>query len=147
MARCVLAVAAGLSACASTGFCSEFDPGLDSLVTSGDGRHVSFKSMIDETWEGIEIRMPSRQQVTIDLSAGGRSDLKVQVGTHSDEMSFPVTLVPDQATVARNQQHRLFEQQDSDIVIFWIDPGSDPSATDSKQDELRRRLKAIGYIE
>lgn len=140
-------VGGGLVEVVGHGLDPEFDPGLDSLVTSGDGRHVSFKSMIDEAWEGIEIRMPSRQKVTIDLSAGGSSGLTVQVGADSDELIFPVTLVPDQATVARNQQHRLFEQQDADIVIFWIDPGSDPSATDSKQDELRRRLKAIGYIE
>lgn len=142
-----ITVGSGLIEVVAHGLYPEFEPEADSLLTSGDRRQVFFKSGLGEAWEGVEIRMPSRQKALIEITSGGVSDLKVQVGTETQQIGFPITLVPERAAVARNQLHTLFKGNEADIVLFWIDPGSQPTALDRKQEELRRRLKAIGYIE
>jgi arylsulfatase A-like enzyme len=137
----------GLIEVVGHGLYPDFDPALDSLVTSSDGRQITFSSLPDETWEGVEVRMPGRQKAVIDLTSGGKGDFVVQLGAETRQMTFPATFLPDQALVGRNQLHKLFSQRDADVVVFWVDPGSAPTATDRKQEDLRRRLKAIGYID
>jgi hypothetical protein len=124
-----------------------FDPGLDSLVTSSDRTRLTFRSMLERRWEGVEVRMPSRQRVKIDVEVSGSRGLETLVGLNPREITFPVTLNPEEAEVGRDRLHSLFRQDKADIVVFWIDPGSQPMARDEKQEELRRKLKAIGYID
>jgi choline-sulfatase len=124
-----------------------FDPHLDSLATSGDRREVHFRSRLEDRWEGVEIRMPSRQKAGLDISIDGRRDADVLIGGRTRHLTFPTELTPGEAEIDRDNLHRLFRQDGADLVVFWVDPGSEPTAMDEKQEELRRKLKAIGYIE
>jgi choline-sulfatase len=125
----------------------EFAPQLDSLAISRDRREVYFRSRTEDRWEGIEIRMPSRQQARLDVALDGRRDVDVMVGGRTRRLTFPADFTPGEAEIGRSDLHRLFRQDDADLVVFWVDPGSEPTALDEKQDELRRKLKAIGYID
>ncbi|MFH1313388.1 MAG: sulfatase [Candidatus Eisenbacteria bacterium] len=124
-----------------------FDPAVDSLTISHDRTRLSFGSMLEKRWEGVEVRMPSRQRATIDIVISGSGGFETLVGQTPRELTFPATLNPESAEVGRDQLHTLFRQDKADLVIFWIDPGSQPMARDEKQEELRRKLKAIGYID
>ncbi len=123
------------------------DSEVDALATSGDRKNVTFRSDLGAGWEGVELRMAGPAQAGFDVSAGGARRLTVQVGSRVREVTFPVTLVPDEARLGRRDLGRVFAETPADIVIFWVDPGSEPSALDEKQAELRRKLKAIGYID
>jgi hypothetical protein len=123
------------------------DPMLDSLFTASGRRRVVFRSMVEECWEGAEIRMPSRQTARIDLDVQGSRHLAALIGQNVRQIGFPATLSPNDAEVSRDQIHTLFRQDDADLAIFWIEPGSQPTATDEKREALRRKLKAIGYID
>ena len=125
----------------------ELDPLLDSLVTSPDRKSLTFRSMLEKRWEGVEIRMASRQAASIDLVIRSADRLRTLVGQRSVQPTFPIKLDPEDAEVGRQDLHNLFRQDDIDLAIFWVDPGSQPIARDEKQEELRRKLKAIGYIE
>jgi hypothetical protein len=119
----------------------------DSLITSRDRREVYFKIRSGDIWEGIEIRMPSRQKAMMDIAFDGRRDLDAHVGGRARRITFPDEFMPGETEIGRDNLHRLFRQDDADLVIFWIDPGSEPTAQAEKQEELRRKLKAIGYID
>ena len=124
-----------------------FDPKEDSLLTSPDRMRLSFRSTLEERWEGVEVRMPARQRAKINIAVRGPREFKILVGQTSRDLTFPLTLNPEEAVVTRDRLHSLFRQDDADLAIFWIDPGSEPMARDEKQEELRRKLKAIGYID
>jgi arylsulfatase A-like enzyme len=125
----------------------ELDPLLDSLVTSPDRRSLAFRSLLEKRWEGVEIRMASREPAGIDLIVRDAGELRTVVGQEPRQLTFPVRLTPEDAEVGRDELHRLFRRDDVDVAIYWIDPGSQPVARDEKQRELRRKLKAIGYID
>jgi arylsulfatase A-like enzyme len=125
----------------------ELDPLLDSLVTSPDRRRLDFRSLLENRWEGVEIRMPSRQTARIDLVIREAGELRTFVGQKPRHLTFPARLTPEEAEVGRGELHKLFRPDDADLAIFWVDPGSQPMARDEKQEELRRKLKAIGYID
>jgi hypothetical protein len=91
--------------------------------------------------------MPSRQKAMIDLSLDGERDLDVLIGGRVRRITFPEELTPGETEISRSNLSRLFRQDDAELVVFWIDPGSEPTAQDEKQEELRRKLKAIGYID
>jgi len=103
--------------------------------------------MLEKRWEAVEVRMPSRQRAKIDIAVSGTRGFVTLVGQSTREITFPVTLNPETAEVSRDQLHNIFRQDKADLAIFWIDPGSEPMARDEKQEELRRKLKAIGYID
>ena len=123
------------------------DSHVDALSTSRDRKNVSFRSDLGPGWEGVELRMDGPARAGYDVHVRGERRLRVQVGREVREISFPVTLSPDEARLGRRDLGEVFAGTGADLVIFWVDPGSDPSALDEKQAELRRKLKAIGYID
>jgi choline-sulfatase len=125
----------------------DVDPDIDMLVMSGGRRSISFGSALDTGWEGIELRMAKPAKAGFDIRISGVKDMSVQVGNRLLGTSFPLTLEPAEARVGRRDLGRIFSDTSADLVIFWIDPGSEPGALDKKQEELRKKLKAIGYID
>jgi len=125
----------------------EMNPGVDVLAVSHDGKQVTFGSDVGSSWEGIEMRMAGPAEAGFEIRVGASSEMKVQVGNRMRLVSFPVTLDPDEARVTRRNLDRVLSETRADLAIFWVDPGSAPSALDEKQEELRRKLKAIGYID
>lgn len=125
----------------------DVDPEIDKLVTSRDRRSISFGSVLGTGWEGIEMRMAKPAKAGFDIQISGAEEMSVQVGSQLLQKSFPVALEPAEARVGRRDLGRIFSDTSADLVIFWIDPGSEPGALDKKQEELRRKLKAIGYID
>jgi hypothetical protein len=49
--------------------------------------------------------------------------------------------------VERGDIHNLFEDPEVECVVYWVDPGVEPTAMRKTQAELRKQLKSIGYIE
>jgi hypothetical protein len=123
------------------------DSQVDALVTSPDRKNVGFRSDLDSGWEGVELRMAGAAQAGFDVDLRGSKTVTAQVGNQVRDLSFPVTLGPDEARLGRRDLGRVFAETPADLVIFWVDPGSQPTALDEKQEELRRKLKAIGYID
>jgi hypothetical protein len=125
----------------------EEDPHVDALVTSYDKKRVAFRSQVDPAWEGVELRMAEPEKASFDIHISGSTKARVQVGHQVRDLTFPVTLDPAEATLGRRDLGRVFAETPADLVIYWVDPGSQPSALDEQQAELRRKLKAIGYID
>ena len=108
---------------------------------------MAFGSDLGRTWEGVELRMAGASEAGFDVEVMGTNKVTAQVGNQVREVSFPVTLRPDEARLGRRELGRVFSETPADLVIFWVDPGSQPTALDERQEELRRKLKAIGYID
>lgn len=125
----------------------DLDSHVDALAISRDRKQVTFASKLDYEWEGVELRMGEPRRAGFDISVSGTPAAAVQVGNQVREVSFPVTLTPAEARLGRRDLARVFAETPADLVIFWVDPGSQPTALDEKQAELRRKLKAIGYID
>ncbi len=142
-----LNVAGGLIEVVAHGFYPDFDAPLDSLTISHDNHVVSFKTRLDATWKGVEVRMPSDQRIRIDVSAGGKHKIKAIVGKDVKQVSFPAMITPGEATVDRRTLDKLFDQQKAELVIFWLPPGTEPTAKEKHQAELKRKPKALGYID
>jgi arylsulfatase A-like enzyme len=140
-------VPAGLIETAGHNILAELDSDVDALATSHDRKQVTFRSRPSPGWEGVELRMAGPGQAGFDIRISGRASATVQVGNRMREVSFPVTLKPDEARLDRRDLARVFADTAADLVIFWVDPGSQPTALDEKQAELRRKLKAIGYVD
>jgi len=140
-------IPAGLIETAGHNILPDVDSHVDALATSPDRRTVTFGSQLGRTWEGVELRMAGAAEAGFDIEVTGSGKVMTQVGNQLRELSFPVTLRPDEARVGRRDLGRVFAETPADLVVFWVDPGSQPTALDEKQEELRRKLKAIGYID
>lgn len=137
----------GLIETAGHNILPDVDSDVDMLATSHDRRAVTFGSDLGPAWEGVELRMAGASEAGFDMEVMGSKKVKAQVGNQIRELSFPVTLRPDEARLGRRDLGRVFSETPADLVLFWVDPGSQPTALDEKQEELRRKLKAIGYID
>ena len=47
----------------------------------------------------------------------------------------------------RQDLREIFRDPAADFVAIWLEPGVDPVATSRQSEELRKELKAIGYIQ
>jgi hypothetical protein len=137
----------GLIEATTHNFYPDVFPQSDSLVISSNRMEVFFSSGIGQSWRGVEVRMKSAARTRFDITWNGRRRFDVMIGHRQENVEFPVTLEPSRALVARQDLRDLFRNSDADCIIFWVGPGSQPTATEEKMDELRKKLKAIGYIE
>jgi len=137
----------GLIETAGHNILPDVDTHVDALATSHDRKNVTFRSDLSPGWEGVELRMAGSAIAGFDVLVAGSKRLAVQVGHQVRDITFPVTLEPEEARLGRRDLGRVFAETPADLVIFWVDPGSQPSALDEKEAELRRKLKAIGYID
>jgi arylsulfatase A-like enzyme len=142
-----LTVDRGLIEATTHNFYPDVFPQSDSLVISSNRMEVFFSSGIGQSWRGVEVRMKSAARTRFDITWNGRRRFDVMIGHRQENVEFPVTLEPSRALVARQDLRDLFRNSDADCIIFWVGPGSQPTATEEKMDELRKKLKAIGYIE
>ncbi len=117
----------------------------DSLEMSRDKRRIFFMTKGDVDWRGVEVRMASRAKVTIEI--GGVNQIAASIGETTSSLPTPLIVSPEEAKVERSHLQALFAQSSAQWIIFWLEPGSQPGATAARQDELRRKLKAIGYID
>ena len=131
----------------SHNFLPEIDIETDSLVVAGDWKAVRFTARTGPGWQGVEIRMPGRADADLAISLGGRAPAQTAIGGRVSRPDFPLVLSPSEAKVDRREIHALFENPGVDCVVYWIDPGVEPTATRKSQAELRQQLKSIGYIE
>ena len=69
------------------------------------------------------------------------------LGPGGESMEFPITVSADQARIDRRHIGRLFEVPEVECAVYWIDPGTEPTARQMRQAELRKQLKSIGYID
>ncbi|HVP56463.1 MAG TPA: sulfatase [bacterium] len=149
-------------------FYPELDTRTDSLTTSGDWRQTRFLTGAADGWKAVEIRMADRACGTINLKAKGATgapsqapSLLTTLGKGTSLWPFPIKICPDSARVDRSNLHDLFRSLDLatgapggssgraswQCVVYWLEPGSEPTAKVAKDRELRKQLKAIGYIE
>jgi hypothetical protein len=142
-----LKVDSGLLEAVGHNILPEIDYEVDSLLISEDWTEVYFRSETAPDWEGIEARMRSAADATFEMEWEGHGDLTAVVGQNLEPVDLPVSVSPSQAAVRRGDLGSLFARSESDVVIYWIEPGSDPVARQKKQEELKRQLKAVGYIE
>jgi hypothetical protein len=124
----------------------EIDPDSDTLTISEEWKRVTVSTLCGPGWEGVEIRMAHRSDLLLDLTADGRP-LHARVGEGRTETGLPARISPDRARAGRRKLDRLFRGEDIECVVFWVEPGSEPTAKRQKQQELRRQLRSIGYIE
>ena len=140
---------------AAHSFFPDIDPETDSLVTSADWKTVRFSTAGGAAWRGLEVRMAERANATFALKTTGRdaqrpAGLQAAIGATGETSGFPFTLSPDRARVERKDLRDLFKRADVEAwnyLVFWLEPGSEPAAKAQKDKELRRQLKAIGYLE
>lgn len=128
-------------------FFPEVDTATDSLVAGPDGRSVRFAAGLASDWKGLEIRMAGPAGATLTLQAAGLPAAKVAVGESGRVSQCPVALSPDVARVARKNLRSMFLTTDADVLVFWCDPGTEPQAKARQNEDLRKELKAIGYIQ
>jgi choline-sulfatase len=140
-------VEAGLIETVGHNLLPEAYPDKDVLSTAPGGRSVSFRSQLDNRWEGVELRMAGPGRLGLDVEIAGSNKLQVQIGRQLRDVVFPITIDPAEARVGRRDLGEIFRETRADLVVFWVDPGSEPTALDERQEELRRKLKAIGYID
>ena len=137
----------GLIEATSHNFYPDVYPESDSLATSPDRMEVFFSTGIEQSWRGVEVRMKAAARTRFDITRDGERRFDVMIGHRQENVEFPIALEPSKALVAREDLHDLFKNSDADCIIFWVGPGSHPTAKEEKMDELRKKLKAIGYIE
>jgi choline-sulfatase len=145
----------GLIEAVAHNFFPEMDAATDSLQISQDWSRVRFATRSGPKWRGVELRMagPWDAEINADLlSAAGRAIGKpsVGIGPQLTSAGLPLTVTPGQARVERRDLRGLFARAEETGVrwlVFWVEPGSEPTAKAKKQAELRQHLKAVGYIE
>ncbi len=125
----------------------EIDRETDLLVVADDWKTVRFTARAGPDWQGIEIRMGGKTDADLAITLGGRLPASTAIGYSVTQPEFPLALSPSQAAVERSNLHTLFGNPEVECVIYWIAPGTEPTATRKSQAELRQQLKAIGYIE
>jgi hypothetical protein len=136
-------------------FFPEIDPETDSLVTSGNWKSVGFATALASEWKGVEIRMAGRAGATLDIrlepeGLSRNSGLAAEIGKTGRTARLPVTLEPERARVDRRDLRALFARANTEkwnCIVFWIEPGAEPTARIEKETELRKQLKAVGYLE
>ncbi len=148
-------------------FFPEIDVRTDTLATTEDWKTARFATTSGDQWKGIEVRMAEPADATINLTRGDSAPLRANslravIGKSGKRSQFPIPLSPDRARIERGDLRDLFLRQDSvpgsttlegppgedwNCVIYWLEPGSEPAAKAAKDKELRKQLKAIGYIE
>ena len=148
------------------GFFPELDARTDSLVTSEDRRSVRFATTATTAWKGVEVRMAAAACATINrdtshFPSAAKAGAYVTLGQSATRSPFPLALCPDSARVERADLRSIFLGLDSatgrpgaqaagtsgQCVVYWLEPGSEPTAKAAKDWELRKQLKAIGYID
>jgi hypothetical protein len=125
----------------------EIDVDTDSLVVADDWASVRFTTRAGPDWQGVEVRMAQRADIDLTITLDGRAPAEISVGLGVSEQQFPLALSPSQAVVGRGTLHTLFVDPPAECVVYWIDPGTEPTAVRKTQAELRQQLKSIGYIE
>lgn len=136
-------------------FFPELDAETDSLATSADWQSVRFAAAVAGQWKGVEIRMAGDARATFDLrlepaEPTPRSGMVARLGTTGETARLPITLGPERARVDRRDLRGLFAGANAaewDCVVFWIEPGAEPSAKIEKEAELRKQLRAVGYLD
>jgi hypothetical protein len=137
-------------------FFPELDASTDTLMISKERKAVRFtaspakgtwESIPVDAWQGVEIRMPAGTPAQVELSIGGRSRIRTLLGSGDKSTEFPLMVGPDRARISRRDLGRLFGDQEVECAIYWIDPGTEPTARQMRQAELRKQLRSIGYIE
>lgn len=131
----------------SHNFLPGIDTETDSLVVTDDWKTVRFSTQAGRGWQGVEIRMPDRANAEVTITLGGRLPARTAIGRRAGRPDFPMVITPSEAAVERKEIHTLFEDPGVECVVYWIDPGAEPTAKRKTQAELRRQLKSIGYIE
>jgi hypothetical protein len=154
--RGIVKVETGMIEALAHNFFPEVDSSTDTLMISRERKAVRFAatpagdrwdSMLGDGWQGVEIRMPAATRAQVDLSIAGRSRITTTVGPGGETAGLPITVGPDRARVDRRHIRELFESDEVECVVYWIDPGTEPTAKQMRQAELRKQLKSIGYIE
>ena len=137
----------------------DFFPGVDtetdSLITAQDWRGVRFFTPLSSGWKGVEIRMEGPSGATVDVrftkgAASGASRPAVRLGETGTTVELPAIVKPEDARVERANLRDIFleaERTGCECVIFWTEPGSEPTARARRETELRQQLKAIGYVD
>jgi hypothetical protein len=125
----------------------EIDIQTDTLVISDDWKSVRFTARALGGWQGVEVRMVRQAPAEFEIVLGRRSPAVTGLGYGVSAAEFPLVVSPSEATVDRKNLHTIFENPDVGSVVFWIEPGTDPAAAQKSQTELRKQLKAIGYID
>jgi arylsulfatase A-like enzyme len=128
-------------------FFPEADSLTDSLVVGAEAKSVRFATGLTSTWKGLEIRMAGPTEATLSLRAAGMPAAGVAIGMSGRTSQCPVTLSPEAARVARRDLRDLFLGAGADFLVFWCDPGTEPQARARQNEDLRKELKAIGYIQ
>jgi arylsulfatase A-like enzyme len=129
------------------GIVPEIDAEADSLVISEDWQQVRFRSVSSAGWEGLEIRMASGASAVFEIEIEGAERTEATVGNRTSPSDLPLELEPSQARVSRRDLRSLYAGAGTGLLIYWLEPGRDPAAKQPRQEELRRQLKAIGYLE
>jgi len=141
----------------------------DSLVTSEDWRSARFATTAVSTWRAVEVRMAEPACATLTLKnrdtshfpSVARAFVTTAIGNNPVSSAFPIKVCPDSARIDRGSLRDLFLRLDSiaqapggptagtsrQCVVYWLEPGSEPTAKAAKDQELRKQLKAIGYID
>lgn len=154
--RGMVKVETGLIEALAHNFFPELDSSTDTLMISKERKAVRFvatpadgrqEPAPGDEWQGVEIRMPAGTRAQVELSIAGQSRIRTIVGPGSESVELPITVSPDRARVDRRYIRRLFESDDVECAVYWIDPGSEPTARQTRQAELRKQLKSIGYID
>ena len=154
--RGTVKVEAGLIEALAHNFFPEVDAATDTLMISRERKAVRFaatppegkhESTHADGWQGVEIRMPAATRAQVELSVPGRGRISTMVGPGGESVDLPATVSTDQARVDRRHIGRLFESGEVDCVVYWIDPGTEPTARQMRQEELRKQLRSIGYID
>jgi hypothetical protein len=125
----------------------EIDTETDSLIVSGDRGAVRFTTRATRDWQGVEIRMETGADAEFELFTGKRSPVRARIGYETSGRDLPAVVRPSEAAVDRHNLNTLFDDPGAECVIFWLEPGSAPTAKQKSQAELRKQLKAIGYID
>jgi hypothetical protein len=151
----VAALEGGLVEAVAHNFHPEVDTTTDLLRVSEDRSRVTFAARPGSGWQGVELRMEGPHGASISaerMSAGGRPEAgrTVAIGAGLARAALPVAVGPDQARVGRKDLREVFlraEQTGVEMLVLWVEPGTDPTAKARKTAELKQQLKSIGYIE
>ncbi|MFC1799417.1 sulfatase [Candidatus Eisenbacteria bacterium] len=145
--RGMVKVQTGIIEALAHNFFPEVDASTDTLMISKERKAVRFVATPGDGWQGVEIRMPAGTKAQVELSIAGRSRIRTMLGPGGESTEFPITVSADQARIDRRHIGRLFESQEVECAVYWIDPGTEPTARQMRQAELRKQLRSIGYID
>jgi hypothetical protein len=138
----------GLLEAVAHGFYPRTDTDTDSLVVSEDWTGLRFAAAGGGGgWKGLEIRMSEPSSAKLAVWGGLAA---AAAGPQLAPVRLPATVTPDETRVSRLDLPALFrraETENLNLVVFWIEPGTEPVARAQQDTELRKQLKALGYLE